>query len=70
MRKLDQPPAQWRKSSYSGGSGASCVEVDDANPGRVRDSKDPNGPALAFTPAAWQSFVTAVRAGEFGTTTI
>ncbi|MDH6705486.1 hypothetical protein P3T27_002196 [Kitasatospora sp. MAA19] len=67
MPKLDQPSARWRKSSYSGGSGASCVEVDDAHSGRVRDSKDPEGPALAFTPAAWQSFVTAVRAGEFGT---
>ncbi|WP_373313765.1 DUF397 domain-containing protein [Kitasatospora xanthocidica] len=44
------------------------MEVDDARPGRVRDSKDPDGPALAFTPAAWQSFVSAVRAGEFGAT--
>ncbi|WP_395298593.1 DUF397 domain-containing protein [Kitasatospora hibisci] len=32
----------------------------------VRDSKDPDGPVLASTPGAWQSFVTAVRAGEFG----
>ncbi|WP_459647663.1 DUF397 domain-containing protein [Kitasatospora sp. Ki12] len=43
------------------------MEADDARPGRVRDSKDPDGPALAFTPAAWQSFVSAVCAGEFGT---
>ncbi|GAA2810520.1 DUF397 domain-containing protein [Kitasatospora aburaviensis] len=65
MRKLYQTPASWRKSSYSNTDGGSCVEVDDASPGRVRDSKDPDGPALAFTPAAWQSFVTAVRAGDF-----
>ncbi|MFE7560131.1 DUF397 domain-containing protein [Kitasatospora sp. NPDC057500] len=32
----------------------------------VRDSKDPDGPALLFPAASWQSFVTAVRAGEFG----
>ncbi|MFJ2577387.1 DUF397 domain-containing protein [Kitasatospora aureofaciens] len=42
-----------------------CVEVDDAHPGRVRDSKDPDGPRLTFAPAAWQSFITAVRTGEF-----
>ncbi|MFF2145654.1 DUF397 domain-containing protein [Kitasatospora sp. NPDC058190] len=70
MRKTDHHLARWRKSSYSGGNNGTCVEVDDADPGRVRDSKDPEGPALAFTPAAWQSFVTAVRAGEFGATTI
>ncbi|MFD0276999.1 DUF397 domain-containing protein [Kitasatospora sp. NPDC127111] len=66
MRKTDQQPGQWRKSSYSGGNNGSCVEVDDARPGRVRDSKDPHGPALAFSPDAWQAFVTAVRGGEFG----
>ncbi|MGW6913254.1 DUF397 domain-containing protein [Kitasatospora sp. NPDC054939] len=67
MHKTDEHPAQWRKSSYSGGNNGSCVEVDDANPGRVRDSKDPSGPALGFSPNAWQSFVTAVRRGDFGT---
>ncbi|WAL72488.1 DUF397 domain-containing protein [Kitasatospora sp. YST-16] len=59
-------PRQWRKSSYSGGSGGSCVEVDDANYGHVRDSKDPYGPHLEFAPAAWAAFVTAAVAGEFG----
>ncbi|MFG2846013.1 DUF397 domain-containing protein [Kitasatospora sp. NPDC048296] len=57
---------QWRKSSYSGGNNDNCIEVDDASPGSVRDSKDPEGPRLRFAPAAWQSFVTAVRDGEFG----
>ncbi|MFF8770178.1 DUF397 domain-containing protein [Kitasatospora sp. NPDC015120] len=66
MPKSDDRPSQWRKSSYSNGDGGSCVEVDDANPGHVRDSKDPNGPALAFTPAAWNAFVSSVRGGEFG----
>ncbi|MER7705050.1 DUF397 domain-containing protein [Kitasatospora sp. NPDC097605] len=58
--------ACWRKSSYSGGGGA-CIEVADGHPGLmpVRDSKDPDGPALLFPSASWQSFVTAVRAGEF-----
>ncbi|MFI5648576.1 DUF397 domain-containing protein [Kitasatospora sp. NPDC051705] len=32
----------------------------------VRDSKDPGGAALVFPADAWQSFVAAVRCGEFG----
>ncbi|MEV6974726.1 DUF397 domain-containing protein [Kitasatospora sp. NPDC093806] len=40
--------------------------MDDARPGSVRDSKDPDGPRLRFAPAAWQAFVTAVADGEFG----
>ncbi|WAL70573.1 DUF397 domain-containing protein [Kitasatospora sp. YST-16] len=60
------PTARWRKSSYSNGNGGECIEVDDANPGHVRDSKDPSGPVLRFTPAAWASFVSATVAGEFG----
>jgi hypothetical protein len=49
----------WRKSSYSGSEGDNCVEVA-ACPGtvHVRDSKDPDGPHLDFTPAEWTSFLT------------
>ena len=38
----------WRKSSYSGGNGGDCVEVARTLPAAiaVRDSKDPDGPAL------------------------
>ncbi|MER7765728.1 DUF397 domain-containing protein [Kitasatospora sp. NPDC096140] len=63
---VDLSAARWRKSSYSG-SGGTCVEVADDYPGvmPVRDSKDPSGPALVFSSAAWRSFVTAVRSGEF-----
>lgn len=63
----DLGTAQWRKSSYSNGSGGECVEVADGHPGimPVRDSKDPQGPALLFTAAAWTAFVTGVKAGEF-----
>ncbi|WP_033212953.1 DUF397 domain-containing protein [Kitasatospora phosalacinea] len=57
----------WRKSSYSGANGGECVEVDDANPGLVRDSKDPEGPRLAFAAPTWQAFVTGVKAGHFPT---
>jgi hypothetical protein len=54
--------ARWRKSSRSSGNGGACVEVADNLPGvvGVRDSKDPTGPALTFTPESWRTFVTGV----------
>nr|WP_223243913.1 DUF397 domain-containing protein [Streptomyces sp. CBMA156] len=59
--------ASWRKSSYSGGNAGQCIEVADGFVGvmPVRDSKDPSGPALAFSSPAWQAFVTAIRTGKF-----
>ncbi|MDB1088526.1 DUF397 domain-containing protein [Streptomyces sp. ACA25] len=55
----------WRKSSYSGPDGDSCVEVASALPGvvRVRDSKEEQGPQLALSPAAWTAFVTHTARG-------
>lgn len=46
----------WRKPSYSGNNGGQCVEV--ATPGRVlvRDSKNPHGAVLEFTPETWRKF--------------
>ncbi len=52
--------ARWRKTTRSNGSGGgNCVEVADNLPGvvAVRDSKDPTGPVLVFTPGAWRAFV-------------
>lgn len=49
----------WRKSSYSGGTTANCVEVGDASSAvLVRDSKSPDAPALRFDRAAWAEFLT------------
>ena len=31
----------------------------------VRDSKDPEGPKLVFTPDEWRAFAAGVRDGEF-----
>ncbi|MEV5457747.1 DUF397 domain-containing protein [Streptomyces cellulosae] len=57
----------WRKSSYSGSEGGSCLEVLDDHPigVPVRDSKVPDGPALVFRSAGWTPFVTAVKDGTF-----
>ncbi|MFE6055849.1 DUF397 domain-containing protein [Kitasatospora sp. NPDC056446] len=62
----EEQPARWRTSSYTNGQGGDCIEVDDNRPGTVRDTKDPDGPWLRFTPQAWKAFVTATVAGEFG----
>jgi hypothetical protein len=62
--------AAWRKSTYSGNSDPnSCVEVADGFVGvlPVRDSKDPQGPALVFAAEAWTAFVAGVKAGDFPT---
>jgi hypothetical protein len=64
---MDVSSAAWRKSSYSGGNGGNCVEVAGNLAGivAVRDSKDPDGPALIFTPDEWRTFAAGVKAGEF-----
>jgi hypothetical protein len=55
----DLSAAAWRKSSYSNEEGGACVEVADASADLVpvRDSKNPNGPTLAFPAAAWTAFI-------------
>jgi uncharacterized protein DUF397 len=55
----------WRKSSHSGTGGGNCVEVATCpDTVHVRDSKDPDGPRLAFTPAAWSAFVAFAANGR------
>ena len=61
MIGTDSDAIVWRKSRASG-SGGACVEV--ALTGRstlVRDSKDPSGPILSFSPLTWTCFVADVR---------
>jgi hypothetical protein len=60
---MDLTRAQWRKSRYSGSNGGNCVEVAANLPGvvAVRDSKDPQGPALVFTREEWLAFLSVVK---------
>ncbi|MEU4235660.1 DUF397 domain-containing protein [Nonomuraea sp. NPDC026600] len=59
--------ATWRKSTRSGSDGGNCVEVAELSGGHrgVRDSKNPTGPALIFTPGEWDAFIGGVKDGEF-----
>jgi hypothetical protein len=59
--------ARWRKSSRSNGSGGNCVEVADNIPGvvAVRDSKNPDGPALVLGRDRWHTFLDGIKGGTF-----
>ncbi|MBC6457119.1 DUF397 domain-containing protein [Actinomadura sp. HBU206391] len=59
--------AHWRKSSHSGQGGDDCVELAGL-PGvvAVRDSKNPDGPKLAFTAREWAAFVADVKTSRYG----
>ncbi|MGH3685448.1 MAG: DUF397 domain-containing protein [Pseudonocardiaceae bacterium] len=60
------PRLVWCKSSRSH-NGGNCVEVAGLTAGAraVRDSKNPNGPALIVTAGAWSAFTTGLRDSEF-----
>jgi hypothetical protein len=55
----------WRKP-WSGGNGGSCVEAKKLNDGRValRQSTDPDGPALIYTHHEISSFIQGAKAGQ------
>ncbi|GGQ88026.1 DUF397 domain-containing protein [Couchioplanes caeruleus] len=59
----DLTGARWHKSTRSGSNGGDCVEVADNLPGivAVRDSKDPDGPALVFPRDTWRAFVDSLK---------
>jgi hypothetical protein len=56
---------QWRKARASAGNGA-CVEVAPVS-GQIviRDSKDPEGPVLSYSPEAFQSFLATAKEGAY-----
>ena len=64
--QVDLTDAIWHKSSRSGPWTDNCVEVAFVNGAiAVRDSKNPAGPVLIFTPGEWDAFVGGAREGEF-----
>ena len=54
-------PNDWRKASYSNGSGQ-CVEAASAGGTiAVRDTADRDGGTLAFTVDAWRVFAVGIK---------
>ncbi|WP_328467934.1 DUF397 domain-containing protein [Actinoplanes sp. NBC_00393] len=54
----------WKKSSYS--ETGNCVEVLQlSDQVLVRDSKDPAGGIVAFSPTEWLTFLDDVKGGKF-----
>jgi Domain of unknown function (DUF397) len=58
--------AGWRKSSASNSQGA-CVELAKLGTGEfaVRNSRNPEGPVLIYTPAEISALIEGVKMGEF-----
>lgn len=60
----DLREVRWLRSSHSTGAN-NCVETARPSAGpwagllAVRDSKDPDGPALLFSPESWAGFTAA-----------
>ena len=63
---LDLRGVLWLRSSHSTGMN-NCIETGLPRSGpwagllAVRDSKDPAGPALLFSPGSWAGFTAALR---------
>jgi hypothetical protein len=56
---------EWRKTRRSANNGA-CVELAPAA-GQIliRDSKDQNGPVIAYSQFSWRLFVASAKTGHF-----
>ena len=66
QERFDRDAAQWRTAGDGGGSRVEVALLDDGG-WAVRDSREPDGPILFFTPAEVHAFVAGVKDGEFDT---
>ena len=56
---------EWRKARRSANNGA-CVELAPAaRQILIRDSKDQNGPVIAYSQYSWRLFVASAKTGHF-----
>jgi hypothetical protein len=63
---MGAPGIRWRSSRHSDQHGGECVEVAALFPVvAVRDSKNPDGPRLAFSVAAWRVFADRVKSSDY-----
>jgi hypothetical protein len=63
---MDLSRIEWRKATMTSSNGGNCVEVARNLRGivAVRDSKNPDGPKLVTTPAAWRNLTASVKVGH------
>jgi len=66
MLSVQLSQVRWQKSRYSNSQG-SCVEMALLPGGdiAVRNSRDPDGPALVYTQAEIQALLQGVKDGDF-----
>ncbi|MFF7729640.1 DUF397 domain-containing protein [Streptomyces sp. NPDC008001] len=68
MIRHDLPEGEWRKSTYSGDTGATCIEMQ-ATQDRfiaIGDSKARPRGAFLFPPRTWAAFLHSIREGTLG----
>lgn len=63
---LTSSTLRWRKSARSAQGNENCVEIADAGSAviAVRDSKNPDGPRLAFARREMSDLAARIRSGE------
>lgn len=55
---------EWATTSHC--TAGNCIEVSNqTHQVLVRDSKNPNGPHLSFTPTQWNTFTRRIKDGQF-----
>jgi Domain of unknown function (DUF397) len=65
LTEAERADLAWLKARSSTHNGA-CVEIaESAGKIAIRDSKDPDGPTLVYTPAEFKAFLSGARNGEF-----
>jgi Domain of unknown function (DUF397) len=65
LTEAERAGLAWLKAQSSTHNGA-CVEIaESAGKIAIRDSKDPDGPILVYTPAEFKAFLSGSRNGEF-----
>lgn len=64
MSQAHRSHLAWQTATAS--AGGDCVEVAPTDGAiAVRDSKDPAGPVLLYTPTEWRAFLDGAKRGEF-----
>jgi hypothetical protein len=67
LTEAERKSLAWLKAQRSTGNGQ-CVEIASTTDGNrivIRDSKDPDGPILVYTPIEFSAFLDGARNGEF-----